>query len=73
MARRLLKVQPVREEVVEIVEGAGMGHLWVGEPAVRTVLSEVSARLCPDAPALAWEWPEERARSEGAMERWSDL
>lgn len=57
----------------EIVEGAGMGHLWVGEPAVRTVLSEVSARLCPDAPPLMWEWPEERAGSEGAMERWSDL
>ena len=57
----------------EIVEGPDMGHLWVGEPAVRTVLAEVAARLCPGMPALDWEWPEERARSEGAMERWSDL
>lgn len=57
----------------EVVVGMQMGHLWVGEPAVRTVLAEVVTRVRPEAAPLAWSWPEERARSEGALERWSDL
>lgn len=57
----------------EVVEGVGMGHLWVGEPAVRTVLGEIVRRLRPDLPPVSWEWPEARAASEGRMERWSDL
>ena len=57
----------------EIVVGEGMGHLWVGEPAVRTVLGEVAARMRPELPPLEWHWPDDRARAEGAMERWSDL
>lgn len=57
----------------EIVVGPGMGHLWVGEPAVRTVLGEVVARLRPEMGPVAWEWPASRAAVEGPMERWSDL
>ena len=57
----------------EVVVGVDMGHLWVGEPAVRTVLGEVVTRLRPDAAPVAWEWPVERAAAEGPMERWSDL
>lgn len=57
----------------EVVEGPGMGHLWVGEPAVRTVLAEVIRRARPDLPPVVWEWPEARAAIEGTMERWSDL
>jgi len=57
----------------EIVVGEGMGHLWVGEPAVRRVLGEVATRLRPDLPPLVWEWPADRAVREGPMERWSDL
>lgn len=57
----------------EIVVGEGMGHLWVGEQAVRTVLGEVVRRLRPDCGTLDWEWPAERAAAEGPMERWSDL
>ena len=57
----------------EVVEGPGTGHLWVGEPAVRTVLGEVIARLRPGLGEVAWEWPPERAAAEGPMERWSDL
>jgi uncharacterized protein len=56
----------------EIVEGLGMGHLWVGEPAVRTVLAETVARMRPDREAVDWHWPAERAQAEGAMERWID-
>jgi hypothetical protein len=50
-----------------------MGHLWVGEEAVRTVLGEVIARARPDLGEVEWEWPADRAAVEGAMERWSDL
>lgn len=57
----------------QIVVGEGMGHLWVGEPAVRVVLGEVISRLRPDLPPVVWTWPADRARAEGAMERWSDL
>ncbi|MGI9197658.1 MAG: alpha/beta hydrolase [Candidatus Nanopelagicales bacterium] len=57
----------------QILIGPGMGHLWVGEPAVRTVLAEIVARLRPDLGPLDWEWPAERAAAEGEMERWSDL
>lgn len=57
----------------QVVEGRDAGHLWVGEPAVRTVLGEIVSRLRPDMPPLAWEWPESRAAIEGSMERWSDL
>lgn len=57
----------------EIVVGQDMGHLWVGEPAVRTVLAEVAARMRPGQPALEWTWPDARAQAEGAMERWTDL
>jgi len=57
----------------EIVVGPEMGHLWVGEPAVRTVLAEVASRLRPELPPLIWEWPADRAAVEGPMERWSDL
>ena len=57
----------------EIVVGEGMGHLWVGEPAVRTVLAETVARMRPNREAVDWRWPAERAQAEGAMERWTDL
>ena len=57
----------------EIIEGPGMGHLWVGEPAVRTVLAETVARTRPDREAVDWHWPADRAQAEGAMERWTDL
>ena len=57
----------------ELVVGEGMGHLWVGEQAVRTVLGEVMGRLRPDLGDVEWEWPADRAATEGAMERWSDL
>ena len=57
----------------EMVVGEGMGHLWVGEQAVRTVLGEVIARLRPDLGDVEWAWPADRAAREGAMERWSDL
>lgn len=57
----------------EIVVGQDMGHLWVGEQAVRTVLGEVVARLRPDLDGVEWEWPADRAAREGSMERWSDL
>lgn len=57
----------------EIVEGPGMGHLWVGEQSVRTVLGQVVGRLRPDYGRLVWEWPDQRAAAEGPMERWSDL
>jgi len=57
----------------EIVVGQEMGHLWVGEPAVRTVLAEVAARMRPERPPLDWQWPDARAQAEGAMERWTDL
>ena len=57
----------------EIVVGEDMGHLWVGEPAVRTVLAEVAARMRPEQPPLEWQWPDARAQAEGAMERWTDL
>lgn len=57
----------------EVVVGEGMGHLWVGESAVRTVLAEVAARMRPEQPPLEWYWPDARAQVEGSMERWSDL
>lgn len=57
----------------ELIVGQGMGHLWVGEQAVRTVLGEVIARLRPDLDDVDWQWPADRAAREGAMERWSDL
>jgi alpha/beta superfamily hydrolase len=57
----------------EVVVGPEMGHLWVGEQAVRSVLGEVIARLRPDLGDVEWEWPAERAAREGSMERWSDL
>ena len=57
----------------EVVVGPRMGHLWVGEPAVRTVLGEVVARTRPDAGPVEWEWPASRAAAEGSIERWSDL
>ncbi len=57
----------------DLVVGEGMGHLWVGEQAVRTVLGEVIARLRPGLGDVEWEWPADRAALEGAMERWSDL
>ena len=57
----------------ELVVGEGMGHLWVGEQAVRTVLGEVIARLRPDLRDVEWAWPADRAAREGAMERWSDI
>lgn len=57
----------------EIVVGQNMGHLWVGEPAVRTVLAEVVSRMRPEQPRLDWQWPDARAQAEGAMERWTDL
>lgn len=56
-----------------IVVGPGMGHLWVGEPAVRTVLAEVVALARPGMGAIEWEWSAARSAAEGAMERWSDL
>jgi alpha/beta superfamily hydrolase len=67
-ARRRFAVVPR----AEVVEGPGMGHLWVGEPAVRTVLGEVVGRLRPGL-VLEWEWPADRAAAEGELERWSDL
>jgi alpha/beta superfamily hydrolase len=59
-ARRRFAVIPQAEVVG--VEGAG--HLWVGEPAVRRVLSEVVARVNPAALPLPTTWPAEQQTHE---------
>jgi hypothetical protein len=40
----------------EVVAVDGARHLWVGEPSVRRVLSEVVARVNPAALPLPSEW-----------------
>ncbi len=41
----------------QVVAVEGAGHLWVGEPQVRRVLTEVVARVNPAALPLASTWP----------------
>lgn len=43
----------------EVIAVEGVGHLWVGEPAVRRVLSEIVARVNPAALPLPTTWPAE--------------
>ncbi len=50
----------------EVVGVEGAGHLWVGEPNVRTVLAAVAARVAPGAPPLPTTW-------EGPYRTWNDL
>lgn len=40
----------------EVVPVDGARHLWVGEPAVRRALTEVVARVAPDAVPLPTRW-----------------
>lgn len=49
-----------------IVPIAGARHLWVGEPYVYRVLTEIVQRLNPIAIPLATEWP-------GEYSEWRDL
>jgi alpha/beta superfamily hydrolase len=48
----------------QVVPVAGAGHLWVGEPQVRRVLTEVIARVNPAALPLATTWPADHQRHE---------
>ena len=41
----------------EVIAVDGAKHLWVGEPSVRTVLSELLRRVAPDALPLPEHWP----------------
>jgi hypothetical protein len=40
----------------EVIAGDKAKHLWVGEPAVRTVLGEIVRRVNPAAWPLPTEW-----------------
>lgn len=40
----------------EVVGVPNAKHLWVGEPYVRTVLNEITARVAPSAHPLPTEW-----------------
>ena len=42
-------------KTVEIIPVAGAKHLWVGEPAVHTVLSEITKVLAPERLPLPTE------------------
>ena len=44
----------------ELIEGERAKHLWVGEPAVRTVLGEIVRRVNPEAWPLPTEWEDQR-------------
>jgi len=44
----------------EVIAGARAKHLWVGEPAVRTVLDEIVRRVNPAAWPLPTEWEDRR-------------
>jgi len=44
----------------ELIAGARAKHLWVGEPAVRTVLGEIVRRVNPAAWPLPTEWEDLR-------------
>ena len=44
----------------EVIAGERAKHLWVGEPAVRTVLGEIVRRLNPAAWPLPTEWEDQR-------------
>jgi uncharacterized protein len=44
----------------EVIAGARAKHLWVGEPAVRTVLGEIVRRVNPAAWPLPTEWEDPR-------------
>lgn len=41
----------------QVVAVEGAGHLWVGEPQVRRVLTEVVARVNPEVGPMATTWP----------------
>ncbi|HEX2705761.1 MAG TPA: hypothetical protein VHM65_08375, partial [Candidatus Lustribacter sp.] len=41
----------------EVIGVAGAKHLWVGEPNVRRVLDEITARVNPGATPLPHTWP----------------
>jgi hypothetical protein len=43
-----------------VIAGEGAKHLWVGEPAVRTVLGEIVRRVNPAAWPLPTEWEDLR-------------
>jgi len=44
----------------EVIAGERAKHLWVGEPAVRTVLGEIVRRVNPAAWPLPTEWEDRR-------------
>jgi alpha/beta superfamily hydrolase len=44
----------------EVIAGERAKHLWVGEPAVRTVLGEIVRRVNPAAWPLPTEWEDQR-------------
>ena len=44
----------------EVIAGDRAKHLWVGEPAVRTVLGEIVRRVNPAAWPLPTEWEDRR-------------
>ena len=44
----------------EVITGERAKHLWVGEPAVRTVLGEIVRRVNPAAWPLPTEWEDLR-------------
>ena len=44
----------------EVIAGDRAKHLWVGEPAVRTVLGEIVRRVNPAAWPLPTEWEDQR-------------
>jgi alpha/beta superfamily hydrolase len=44
----------------EVIAGERAKHLWVGEPAVRTVLGEIVRRVNPGAWPLPTEWEDRR-------------
>ena len=46
--------------VVLVPDGERAKHLWVGEPAVRTVLGEIVRRVNPAAWPLPTEWEDLR-------------
>ncbi len=52
----------------EVVAVEGARHLWVGEPSVRRVLTEVVSRVSPDAVPLPtrWDGPYEQFNELGA-------
>jgi len=44
----------------ELIAGERAKHLWVGEPAVRTVLGEIVRKVNPAAWPLPTEWEDQR-------------